>query len=140
MGAVMLASGIQGLQFSWDAVMLRGGFALVSALVGLVAGGFVTPVLLPWVPGRLFALKGALVGAVLAAPVTLAAWEPIGALAASATGIASVVIASYVAMNFTGTSAITSPSGVEYEMRRALPWQVAGAVAAIALWLASAFV
>jgi hypothetical protein len=40
-------------------------------------------------------------------------------------------------MNFTGSSPITSPSGVELEMRRALPFQVAAAAVAIAAWLTS---
>ena len=137
MAAVVLASGIYAMTFSWRAVALRGGFALLAALTGLIAGGFVTPLLLPWIPGRMFALKGAIVGAVFAIPLTAAAWEPIGALAAPAVGIATIVISSYVAMNFTGTSVITSPSGVEYEMRRALPWQIAGAVLAVVLWLVS---
>jgi len=73
MAAVVLASGIYGMQFSWRAVVLRGGFALLAAIAGLIAGGFVTPLLLPWVPGRMFALKGAIVGAVFAIPLTMAA-------------------------------------------------------------------
>ena len=44
---------------------------------------------------------------------------------------------SYAAMNFTGSSPITSPSGVELEMRRALPWQGAAAAVAVGAWLAS---
>jgi hypothetical protein len=43
--------------------------------------------------------------------------------------------ASYAAMNFTGSSPITSPSGVQREMRRALPLQVAGAAVAVTGWL-----
>ena len=46
-------------------------------------------------------------------------------------------VASYAAMNFTGSSPITSPSGVEREMRRALPFQVAGAALAVGGWLAT---
>ena len=34
-------------------------------------------------------------------------------------------------MNFTGSSPITSPSGVSREMRRAMPLQVAGAALAL---------
>ena len=40
-------------------------------------------------------------------------------------------------MNFTGSSPITSPSGVNREMRRALPFQVAGAAVAVGGWLLS---
>jgi hypothetical protein len=44
-----------------------------------------------------------------------------------------VAIASYVAMNFTGSSTFTSPSGVEWEMRRAIPLQLMGAIVSIGL-------
>ena len=44
---------------------------------------------------------------------------------------------SYAAMNFTGASPITSPSGVELEMRRALPLQAAASAVSIAAWLAN---
>jgi len=40
-------------------------------------------------------------------------------------------------MNFTGSSPITSPSGVELEMRRALPLQAAAAAVAIGAWVAT---
>ena len=39
-------------------------------------------------------------------------------------------------MNFTGSSTVTSPSGVELEMRRALPLQGAAAAVAVGAWLA----
>jgi hypothetical protein len=48
-------------------------------------------------------------------------------------------IASYTAMNFTGSSTFTSPSGVEKEMRIALPWQAASLLIAGLLWIGSAF-
>jgi hypothetical protein len=42
-------------------------------------------------------------------------------------------------MNFTGATPFTSPSGVEKEMRRFMPWQILGAAAAAVLWLVSGF-
>jgi hypothetical protein len=42
-------------------------------------------------------------------------------------------------MNFTGSSTFTSPSGVEKEMRLAIPAQLAAVVLALALWLWTAF-
>jgi hypothetical protein len=137
MAAIVLASGFVGLAFSWDAVVQRGGTALLAGLGGLLAGALVTPLLLPWLPFRAFSAKGALVGAVLAAALFAFTQESIGVLAALGAATALVTVSSYVAMNFTGASNITSPSGVEYEMRRALPWQIAGAVVAVLLWLVS---
>lgn len=107
-----------------------------GALALGVAGGFVggtvlVPIALPWLPGRAFALKGALVGAAIGVAVAAAWLGPLGTARAAALVATSSAIASFTAMNFTGSSTYTSPSGVEWEMRRALPWQIAGA----ASWL-----
>ncbi len=138
--AVVLESGIVGFDFSWHWVLLRGGTVALAALLGIIAGAFVTPLLLPWLPFRAFSAKGALVGAAFGAALAAWTWSAIGALAAPAAAIATTVIASYAAMNFTGTSPFTSPSGVEHEMRRALPLQIAGAGIAGVLWIASIFI
>jgi hypothetical protein len=50
-----------------------------------------------------------------------------------------VTVASYVAMNFTGSTPFTSPSGVEYEMRRALPLQAVGLIVAVGASVATRF-
>jgi hypothetical protein len=50
-----------------------------------------------------------------------------------------VAVSSYLAMNFTGSTPFTSPSGVEKEMRRAIPLQLAAVVMAAGLWLGAAF-
>jgi hypothetical protein len=42
-------------------------------------------------------------------------------------------------MQFTGSTPYTSPTGVEYEMRRALPWQIAGAAIAVVGFIGSAW-
>jgi hypothetical protein len=42
-------------------------------------------------------------------------------------------------MNFTGSTPFTSPSGVEKEMRKAIPLQAAALLAALVAWVASAF-
>jgi hypothetical protein len=131
-----IGPGIFSVVDSWH----RGLGALGVWLTGLLAGAVATPVLLPWIPGRAFAAKGALVGAIVAGWVTIRYWEVLGALQGVALLLALPAVASYVAMNFTGASTFTSPSGVEKEMRRAIPAQaVAVAVAGIA-WLGSAFV
>ncbi len=137
---VALASGVGRWGFSPDAVISRGGIALLVGFAGLLCGALITPVLLPWLPFRAFAAKGALVGAVAGAVLYALVAPVVGGLAALGAAVAVVTITSFVAMNFTGTSPITSPSGVEREMRRALPFQMAGAAVAAVLWLASAFV
>jgi hypothetical protein len=48
-----------------------------------------------------------------------------------------MAISSFTAMNFTGSSTYTSPSGVEWEMRRAIPLQLVAAVTGIGLVVTS---
>ncbi len=117
---------------SWPAALL----ALAAGLTGVLAGGLLVPVALPWVPGRTFAAKGALAGALAAAAllgvagtrVTVDVWGGVALML----GVTS--LASFTAMNYTGSSTFTSLSGVLWEMRRAVPLQVTGAgLALIAL-------
>lgn len=125
-----------------DGVSLRRGLhdgvpVIGAAWLALAAGGGATPLTLPWLPGRAFSLKGAVAGGLLAA-VTAATLGRRLSPAAKLALLAGVPAASsYAAMNFTGSSPITSPSGVELEMRRALPWQGAAAAVAVGAWLAS---
>lgn len=110
---------------------------VTTALLALIAGAAVTPLLLPWLPGRAFSLKGAVAGSLVITPAYYVAFYP-GDVPVWASGVyfAGVALASYVAMNFTGSSTYTSPSGVEWEMRRAIPWQLGGAVAGVFALLA----
>ena len=42
-------------------------------------------------------------------------------------------------MNFTGATPYASPSGVEKEMRRGIPAQIAALMATVALWVGGQF-
>lgn len=137
--AGVLLSGIGPGWYSLARVVERGPVALVTVVVALLAGTALAPLLLPWLPGRMFSIKGAIAGALAAA---------VGLGLASATGVALsfatlaslalfvIASASFGTMNFTGTSTYTSLHGVETEMRAAMPWQLAGAALAAVLWIA----
>jgi hypothetical protein len=103
-----------------------------------VAGGGATPLALPWLPGRAFALKGAVAGGVAAAGAAAAFRRRLSPAATIALLAGVPAVSSYAAMNFTGSSPITSPSGVELEMRRALPLQAAAAAVAVGAWAVGA--
>ncbi len=140
LGLAVLALGGIGPEFySVSGALTRGGAAIGALLVGVMGGAVVTPVLLPWLPWRAFAAKGALVGA--GAGLVLAARYAgeAGLLGCLALLLGVPAVASFCAMNFTGATPFTSPSGVEREMRAALPWQIGAAVVAGAFWIASAF-
>jgi hypothetical protein len=118
--------------------------AALLALTGLIAGSVLTPLLLPWLPGRAFSLKGALVGLLLAAGAIAAGWLPIHAarerIDAAGWVLMLPAVAGFAAMNFTGTTTFTSLSGVRREMRFAIPAQIAAGGAGLALWLAARFI
>lgn len=110
--------------------------AALPILVGLLAGTVVVPILLPWIPGRAFSLKGALVGAVAVGAALALTSADHSVLDGVQLFLLGTAAASFFAMQFTGATTFTSPSGVEWEMRRALPLQVAAVVTAtgIGFW------
>jgi hypothetical protein len=137
---LFLLSGFGPGIFSLGAAWER-GFAAVAALAaGILAGAVVTPALLPWLPGRAFSVKGGLTGGILAACAVMWQRGSLETPAALALLLAMTAVSSFVAMNFTGATPFTSPSGVEKEMRRALPVQAGLTVLAGLLWVGGAFI
>ena len=137
--AVFLISGIGTHVFSFSAAWLRGVMLTAAYAAGILAGAVATPALLPWIPGRSFALKGAITGVLSA--VGIVAWfrSDLQLLSALALILWTTAVSSYLAMNFTGSTPYTSPSGVEKEMRKAIPMQVAALLVSVVAWVASAF-
>jgi hypothetical protein len=134
---ILVASSIGADGVSLSRALRRGAPIIGAGALALVAGGGVTPLALPWLPGRAFSLKGAVAGAVLATAATAMLGRRLSPAAKLALLAGVPAVSSYAAMNFTGSSPITSPSGVELEMRRSLPWQGAAAAVAVGAWLAS---
>jgi hypothetical protein len=125
--------------FSLDATVSRGGGALLAGLAGVLTGTVLVPLLLPWIPGRMFAVKGAQAGLAVAIAGVLLFTERLGGLNCAALLLALPAVAAWCAMNFTGSTTFTSPSGVEREMRRTIPWQAAALLAGGICWLLAAF-
>lgn len=138
--AILVLSGIGPGLFSADAALWRGVPAMSATLLAILAGAVAVPLLLPLLPWREFWIGGAVAGCLAGAVNAwlfrgrLDPWESIALVLW--TGAA----ASYLAMNFTGSTPYTSPSGVEKEMRRAIPVQAACGVAAAVLWIAGSFI
>lgn len=121
------------------------GGALISAVL---AGQLLTPLFLPWLPGRSFSGKGLLVGLLAAAgfltfryPAALAAAEigPGPELELLAWPLLIAALASFLALEFTGSSTYTSLSGVKKELKLALPWQIGIGLSGLLLLLAGWF-
>ena len=138
--AVFIFSGFGPGIFSFAGVWDRGRPAFFALITGIISGAIVTPVLLPHIPSRQFAVKGIISGTVFAGIfLLLSASAGHGISGLMALFLFSVTISSYLAMNFTGATPFTSPSGVEKEMRRFIPVQLAGLVISSGLWIYSAF-
>ena len=122
----------------------HGLFSVLAFFSAIVAGAILTPLLLPWLPGRAFSLKGFILG-LLAAFILVAfhfnglsTWT--GRLEILAWVLFIPALSAYLAMNFTGASTYTSLSGVKKEMRWALPLQVGTGVIGLILWIGSHFI
>ena len=126
-----------GPHFSWPLFVRRALDLALAYGAGMVSGAVAVPLLLPWLPGRSFYLKGLLTGAVAGLGVALLRRAGVGD--GLAMTLLALAVGSYGAMNFTGATPFTSPTGVEKEMRRGIPAQVLALLLAVGLWVGQAF-
>ena len=136
LAAVFLVSGIGPGFFSFHAAWLRGLTAAQALVLGIFSGAVVMPLLMPWIPGRSFSLKGGIIGLIFAVLLP----KGLSGIELSALMLAVTAVSSYLSMNFTGSTPFTSPSGVEKEMRIAIPLQAIAMLAATVLWILTPFV
>jgi acetyl-CoA decarbonylase/synthase complex subunit gamma len=121
----------------WTSAVNHGLFSGLAILTAIFVGAVLTPLLLPWLPGRAFSVKGLGLG-LLSAVILLAFGRP-DRLEMMAWLFLIPALSAYLAMNFTGASTYTSLSGVKKEMRWALPCQIGGGMIGVALWIGSQF-
>ena len=137
---VFVLSGIGPDIFSISAAWFRGLKSAAAYLIGILAGAVIVPILLPWLPMRQFYLKGIVTGLIGGIYIILTLGGEISGLESITLVLLTMTVSSYAAMNFTGATPFTSPSGVEKEMRRAIPIQIIAVIAAIITWVAAPFV
>jgi hypothetical protein len=115
-------------------------FSLPALLGAILIGALVVPALLPWIPVRPFSLKGWLAGlawtigflALRGLPASAAGW-----LASASYLLVLPALSAFIAMGFTGSSPVTSLSGVVKEMKTAVPLMVLAFVLGAAATIAS---
>ncbi len=140
---VFLLGGLGGPGGFWANVLGYGTFAVCALLAAIVAGAVVTPIMLPWLPGRAFAVKGLIPGLVAVFVLLVSRaymWGSWPARVETAAWLLLIMgLTTYLSMNFTGASTYTSLSGVRKEMRWAVPCQIVSIVSGLGLWLTSRF-
>jgi hypothetical protein len=143
LGALLLISllsciGIQ--EFSLGGLWERINTGVINLLVAYLSGIVITPIFLPYLPGRSFSLKGFFTGILFSIIMFF--------LKMSGESIFEIIswfllisgVSSFLAMNFTGTSTFTSLSGVKKEMKVAIPLQITLAASGIILFVLSKFI
>ena len=117
----------------------HGIYSALAILMAIVAGAVFTPLLLPWLPGRAFSIKGLSLGLFADVILVVLRFNDL-TLEIVAWLLLIPALSAYLAMNFTGASTFTSLSGVKKEMRWALPFQIGAGVIGFVLWIGSQFV
>ena len=121
---MVLCSGLSSNGLDFKSLQSEAFPVMLRILLAYMAGIVFTPMFLPYIPGRHFSLKGFVTGTLV-----FLAFLVTGSLAGNNIEKVSwfliiVAIASFMAMNFTGTSTFTSLSGVKKEMKLFLPLQI----------------
>jgi len=113
---------------------------MLNIFLAYFSGIVLTPALLPYLPFKMFSLKGLVVGALMT--IILVITGMTGSTVFEIIGWFLIIpgISSYMAMNFTGSSTFTSLSGVKKEMKAAVPFQIAGLILGLALFIAGLFI
>nr|MBC7245565.1 carbon monoxide dehydrogenase [Chloroflexota bacterium] len=108
---------------------LSGWLAAASAVAAVLAGVVLFPILLPWLPTSDFSSKGFILGGIMALPFALAVFHGHTATspwlrlsAALAYLLALPPVTAFLALNFTGSTPITSRSGVRREIFTYIPF------------------
>jgi len=141
--AIFIISGLMGSGPFATAAIRHGFFPALMLCSGLIAGAVITPLLLPWLPGRAFSVKGfasAIIMFILVLMLqTGLSYSLPGYRQTIASFLLSSALAAFLAMNFTGASTYTSLSGVRKEMKLAVPAQIIVALAGAGLWMAAIY-
>ncbi|MFZ4520859.1 MAG: mercury methylation corrinoid protein HgcA [Bacteroidales bacterium] len=135
----LILSGLSRHGYSIDHAVSSGWKAAINLLAGYLSGCILAPVLLPWIPFRRFSLKGLFTGILTA--TLLARFHMLGSSVSEVISWYLMIgaISSFMAMNFTGSSTFTSLSGVQKEMKTALPVQISMAALGLAGWIITRF-
>jgi hypothetical protein len=110
---------------------LEGGLPfLLLGLISVSSGALITPVLLPFIPFRSFAVKGWITGtlAVFLSVKFIAMLGRLDTFLLIFTYLFFPLASSYIALQFTGSTTFTGMSGVKKELKISIPLYIIGLV------------
>ncbi|HAM51504.1 MAG TPA: acetyl-CoA synthase subunit gamma [Nitrospiraceae bacterium] len=108
---------------------------LLMGLLSVLTGALVTPVLLPFIPFRSFAVKGWITGmlSVILSTKVISMTGHFNAPLLAFTYLFFPLVSSYIALQFTGSTTFTGMSGVKKELRISIPLYIVGIAASLVL-------
>lgn len=125
----------------WVNALQHGLFAVLALLAAIISGAALHPLLLPYLPGRAFSVKGLTIGIATGLIFLYLGDVDLQMLTGKMEALSLLMlisaISAYLAMNFTGCATYTSLSGVKKEMRWALPAQISVGVCGFLIWITS---
>jgi CO dehydrogenase/acetyl-CoA synthase delta subunit len=135
---VLLIFGLQPSGILFRPAWTGGLPFLLFGLVSVFAGAFVTPVLLPWIPGRSFAVKGWIMGMLSVLLVHQLDGMPVqgGAFGLAVVYLFFPAMTSYIALQFTGSTTFTGMSGVKKELKYGVPAYITATAISVVLLIA----
>ena len=140
MAVLFLISGLSGNGLSYKDFSGEGGPAILKVFLAYSSGIAITPMLLPYIPGRHFSLKGFFTGALVFLILLLLKLAGGNLIEILSWFFVITAISSFMAMNFTGSSTFTSLSGVKKEMKISVPVQIGFALIGIILQVVGKFI
>src|SRR5450759_51426 len=133
LAVIFLISGLSRQGLSFNGFTEKGFPAILMVFLAYISGIVITPMFLPYLPGRPFALKGFFSGLLVFLILLSLSLTGNNIFEKASWFLIITAISSFLAMNFTGSSTYTSLSGVKKEMKYSLPVQIGFAVAGIVL-------
>jgi len=132
---ILLIFGLQPSGLLFKEAWVNGLPFQLLGLLAVLTGALVTPVLLPFVPFRSFAVKGWVMGVLSVFVATryaglLDARDPILLAVAY---LLFPALSSYIALQFTGSTTFTGMSGVKKELKFGIPLYIGSASVALVL-------
>jgi CO dehydrogenase/acetyl-CoA synthase gamma subunit (corrinoid Fe-S protein) len=141
---MFLIGGIGGSGGFLVSAFNHGIFTIMVFFAAILSGAVFTPLLLPWLPGRAFSLKGMSMGIITVALLLLFRWDDMISKGEHIEMLSWIflipALSAYLGMNFTGASTYTSLSGVKKEIRWALPLEIGAGVIGLSIWIGSHFI